>query len=54
MKTIIFLITILAMRQGLETKFIEKTEYFLKGCDSDLVQIQMERKQNECKDEDFR
>ena len=37
----------------LEVKFILKTEYFVNNCNSDVEEIEFEKLNNECNDEDF-
>ena len=52
MKKIILLISIVNIN-NLETKFIRKTETFIKDCSSDLDTIEFEKLQSECKDEEY-
>ena len=48
MRKIILLFTILTINQCLETKFVKKTEFFMKDCNGALYKTRFERLLNEC------
>ena len=53
MNNILILLTFLTKNSCLELKFLKKTEYFIKDCNSDLDAIFIEKLKNECNEEDF-
>ena len=48
MEQILLLLSIMTIISALESKFLKKTEVFVKDCDGELETIFIERLKNEC------
>ena len=53
MNLFLLFITFVTLNSCLELKFLKKTEFFSKGCDSDVIEISIEKLKKGCNPEQF-